>query len=157
MSKPYIHAQSSAKKFGGNPEDYLEIHAFMDCSKGAISDNRHRALTHTSWFIMYILPRIFGETFKISTGKVISTRDIAEQHILEDFGGKFIPTVQDYFQEMEFKPWMQNGKDYPPSFQKAKSLHTKKLPVELFPEEITLPETDNIVYDGTRGRSPFID
>ncbi len=30
MSKPYIHALSSAKKFGGKPEDYLEIHQLMD-------------------------------------------------------------------------------------------------------------------------------
>ena len=40
MSKPYIHAQSSVRKFGGQPEDYEPIHAFMDCSKGAIADNR---------------------------------------------------------------------------------------------------------------------
>lgn len=46
MSKPFIHAQSSAKKFGGIWEDYISIHEFLDSSKSVIADNRHRALTH---------------------------------------------------------------------------------------------------------------
>jgi len=114
MSKPWIHSLSSAKRFGGTPEEYLPIHILLDTSKGAIADNRHRALTHTSWFIMEILPRIFGETFINSAGRTISTRDIGEQHILEDFGGRFIPTAQDYLAEMEHKEWMLNGKGVPP-------------------------------------------
>ncbi len=30
MAKPWIHAVSSAKKFGGVPEDYFDIHNLMD-------------------------------------------------------------------------------------------------------------------------------
>jgi hypothetical protein len=128
MSKPYIHAQSSAKRFGGIPEDYLDLHCFLDNSKSAIADNRHRALTHNSWFIMNVMPRIFGETFKRkSDGAVISVRDIAEQHVLEDFRGRFIPTAQDYLQEMDFQDWMQNGQGLPPSAKKLdKKPHVKK-------------------------------
>jgi hypothetical protein len=119
MSKPWIHSLNSVKKYGGEPEDYIEIHEFMDSSKSTIADNRHRALTHNSWFIGFIIPKIFGETFKRkSDNKVISSRDIAEQHVLEDFGMKFIPTAQDYIQEMEFKPWMQNGMGRPSSNSK---------------------------------------
>ncbi len=118
MSKPYIHAVSSARKFGGKLEDYLEIHNLMDSSKGAICDNRHRALTHNSWFLSVILERIFGVTMTNSAGKVVSIRDIGEQHVAEDFGGKFIPSAQDYLAEMEMKDWMNNGKGCPPSFVK---------------------------------------
>lgn len=32
---PYIHAELSAKRFGGVPEDYLDIHELMDSSKAA--------------------------------------------------------------------------------------------------------------------------
>lgn len=110
MSKPYHHAVSSAKKFGGTFEDYMEIHEFMDSSKAAFPDNRHRALTHNSWFIGTVLPRVFGEVFyRKSDNEIVSTRDIGEQHILEDYRNRFIPTVQDFLQEMEFKEWMQNG------------------------------------------------
>lgn len=137
MSKPWIHAQSSAKKFGGRPEDYIEIHNFMDSSKGCIGDNRHRALTHNSWFVSAggPLERIFGVVIKNSLGKQISVRDVGEQHILEDFGMRFIPTPQDYLQEMEMKSWMSNGKDDAPSSyrkiaQKAKKKTTLKVNVD---------------------------
>lgn len=119
--KPWIHAESSAKKMGGKPEDYMAIHEFLDSSKGAIADNRHRALTHNSWFLSTVLERVFGSTFKNSDGKIISTRSVGEQHILEDYGRKFIPSAQDFLAEMEYKDWMQNGKDVPPSFAKLEN------------------------------------
>jgi hypothetical protein len=130
MSKPWIHSKNSARKFGGKPEDYLAIHNFMDSSKGAIGDNRHRALTHNSWFVSADGPleRIFGVVIKNSDNKEVSVRDIGEQHILEDFGMKFIPTAQDYLQEMEFKSWMNNGKTgVPSSFQRIENTITKKV------------------------------
>ena len=118
--KPEIHARSSVRKFGGVIEDYLEIHDFMDLSKGALPDNRHRALTHNSWFLSNVLERVFGHTITNSNGRIVSVRDIGEQHILEDFGGRFIPTAQDYLQEMEIKSWMNTTSRgaYPPSHEK---------------------------------------
>lgn len=127
MSKPYIHAVSSAKRFGGKPEDYLEIHNLMDSSKATICDNRHRALTHNAWFIGTILERIFGVTFVNSDGCTISTRDIGEQHVAEDFRGRFIPSAQDYLAEMEMKGWMNNADGVPPSFQKIEKRKIKSI------------------------------
>jgi hypothetical protein len=129
MSKPWIHAKNSARKFGGKPEDYLEIHNLMDSSKSCIGDNRHRCLTHNSWFVGADGPleRIFGPVIVNSDKREVSTRDIGEQHILEDFGMQYIPTAQDFLQEMEMKDWMSNGKGSPPSFQKIEKKKTKKL------------------------------
>ena len=105
--KPYVHALSSAKKYGGTPEDYLEIHDFMDTSKSAIPDNRHRALTHTSWFLNTVLEKVFGTFIVNSKGQKVQVRDIGEQHILEDFGG-FIPSAQDFLQDIVWSDWMNN-------------------------------------------------
>lgn len=128
MSKPYIHALSSARKFGGTPEDYIEIHNLMDSSKGVIADSRHRALTHTSWFLSVILEKIFGVTITNSAGRVVSVRDIGEQHVLEDFGGRFIPSAQDYLEGMEFHEWMLSGKGQaPPSFKFERSYRAKNI------------------------------
>lgn len=115
MSKPHIHAESSAKKFGGKPSDYLAIHSLLDSSKSAMADNRHRAATHTAWFISTILERIFGVTITNSDGREVSVRDVGEQHVLEDFKGRFIPTLQDYLQEVPMRGWMNNGDGLPPS------------------------------------------
>lgn len=118
MSKPYIHALSSAKRFGGKPEDYIEIHNLMDSSKGTIADSRHRALTHNAWFISTILERIFGVVITNSDDKKISVRDIGEQHVLEDFAGRFIPSAQDYLEQVPMQEWMVKGHgEAPPSFK----------------------------------------
>lgn len=77
MAKPYIHAKSSARKFGGNPEDYLAIHDLMDSRKSVCADNRHRALTHNSWFL-FLLEKIFGTNITNSQGRLVSVRTIGE-------------------------------------------------------------------------------
>src|SRR5690606_35977748 len=108
MSKPYVHAKSSVRRFGGTVEDYLPIHQLMDSSKNGIADNRHRVFTHNSWFIAAggPLEMIFGVVIKNSDGREVSVRDIGEQHILEDFGGRFIPTPQDYLEKLPYESWM---------------------------------------------------
>lgn len=120
MAKPHIHAASSARRWGGDAKEYEHIHSFMDSSKGAIADNRHRALTHNAWFISTVIEAVFGTTFVNSVGRTVSTRGVAEQHVLEDYGMKFIPSAQDFLEEIEFKPWMQNGVGLPPSCKKLK-------------------------------------
>jgi hypothetical protein len=117
MSKPIIHSKSSARKYGGKPEDYFAIHQFLDSSKATVSDNRHRMLTHNSWFIAPDGPleRAFGVTITNSDGREVSVRTIGEQHCIEDFG--FIPTVQDWIMSMESANWM-NGVGFAPSCEK---------------------------------------
>lgn len=100
--KPRIHAKSSAKKFGGQPDDYQDIHDFMDSSKAHLADHRHRALLHSS-FGCFVAEKVFGHTRVNSDGKEYSVRDVAEQHCLEDLGK--IPSVQDYLQHMDKVDW----------------------------------------------------
>ncbi len=99
-------------------DDYLAIHLFMDSSKQVVADNRHRALTHNSWFIAAVLPRVFGNTIVNSDGRTVSVADIGELHVLEDYGMKFIPTPQDFIEGMAVKPWMNNGRGDPPPSQR---------------------------------------
>lgn len=101
--KPWIHAISSAKKFGGVPEDYLEIHDKMDSSKAAHPDYRHRCVFHSA-FGIFIIEDIFGHNITNSDGKTVSVRDIAEQHVIEDMGT--IPTLGDWLEAMQIESWM---------------------------------------------------
>lgn len=91
MSHPLKHAQSSAKRFGGKPEDYLPIHNWFDESKAFLADFRHRALRHHSEGV-FLCERIFGVSIVNSEGKGIPVRYIGEQNINEDLGR--IPTAQ---------------------------------------------------------------
>jgi len=135
---PIWHSESAVKQWGGSIEDYLPLHEKMDCSKAWMSDNRHRCLTHTMFWIKEVMVPIFGSYITLENGKKISVKDICERHILEDFKMKFIPTPQDFIQEMDFKPWMQNGNGVCPS--------AAKLYKELVPEESKAPE--NMIFDG---------
>lgn len=95
--KPYIHAKNSARKYGGIPADYQAIHDWIDQTKAHMPDMRHRAILHNS-FGIYLCEQHFGTTLTTSTGRVISVRDVAEDHVIEDLG--LIPTLQDCFAGM---------------------------------------------------------
>jgi hypothetical protein len=103
MAHPYHHAVSSAKKFGGIPEEYLRFHDFLDSSKSHMADFRHRALRHHSEGI-FLLEEFFGTTTVLSTGRVLPVRFIGEQHVLEDLGR--IPTVADWLAKIQPESWM---------------------------------------------------
>lgn len=138
MAAPMIHAVSSSKRFGGIPDDYIDIHSLMDSTKGSFPDNRHRAITHNSWFSQTIIPRIFGHQRVNSDGRTYNTKDIAEQHILEDYANKFIPSIQDYLENMTLESWMNNGRGELPNSRKKIPLREERsmeITVDNFPSE----------------------
>jgi hypothetical protein len=104
VAHPYHHALSSVRRFGGTVDDYLRIHEWFDESKQIVADFRHRCLRHHAEGI-YLAESIFGKTLRISTGRVIPTRWIGEQHMLEDFGGR-IPSFVDWVRAIQPQPWM---------------------------------------------------
>src|SRR3982751_3315013 len=106
MSKPLEHAKNNVVKYGGEVEDYLRIHEMMDISKSGLGDKRHRAIFHNATAVYTIIPKIFGSVLTNSDGKQIATSQIAEDHVLEDFEGKFIPTLQDWLEEIPLRAWM---------------------------------------------------
>ncbi len=111
MAHAYYHAKSSARRFGGVWEDYLELHEFMDHTKSHIGDNRHRLLLHNTWGI-YLVERIFGAVWtRTSDGQAVPTRAILEQHILEDL--RCIPSLEQCFANVPIENWQ---------FRKARTL-----------------------------------
>jgi hypothetical protein len=66
--KPHLHARNSVKKYGGEWEDYIEIHDFLDSTKSHFP------------FGCFLAEKLFGHLITNSEGKEISVRDIAEDH-----------------------------------------------------------------------------
>lgn len=100
--KPFLHTRGSVKRWGGVASDYLPIHDFIDSTKIAMPDLRHRAVLHNA-FGCFLVERIFGHTIVNSDGKEVSTRDIAENHIIEDLG--FLPSLEDWLDELPQSKW----------------------------------------------------
>jgi hypothetical protein len=103
VAHPYHHALSSTKKWGGTVDDYLRIHDWFDESKKITADFRHRALRHHAEGI-FMAEAIFGSTITLSTGRIIPTRWVGEQHVREDLG--FIPSFADWAKAIRPKCWM---------------------------------------------------
>lgn len=106
MATAIHHAISSAKKFGGIYEDYMPIHEWFDSTKGHVPDFRHRALRHHSEGIV-LMEQVFGPAITNSDGRLIPTKWVGEQHVLEDFG--YIPTAADWMRCIKAEPWMCRG------------------------------------------------
>jgi hypothetical protein len=138
MANPLIHSKSSVKRWGGKVEDYLSIHQVIDSPKETMNNNAARMITHNIWFCYKIIPLIFGYNITNSDGKSVDTTDIAMLHIAEDFRMKFIPTIQDYLENMTLPSWIHNGVkviDNPNSIKIA----------EDFLEKIKIEKTSNVV------------
>ena len=120
MANPLKHAKSSVKIWRGKVDDYLEIHSKLDCSKKYFPDNRHRMLTHNMFFVYEVMIPLYGEYITNSDGKKVSVKDICEYHILEDYRMKFIPTPQDWIENIQMVSWMRNGFGEVPSSAKLK-------------------------------------
>ena len=136
MANPFHHAVSSARRFGGTPEDYLRIHELMDSSKAAWADPRHRVVMHTSFGIVLAaqiigleqqvaayqrvfrwvprwvqrllgIPQVIPNTIRLGNGRRVPIRFVTEQHCQEDFG--FVPTLEQYMKPLPMTPWMYRG------------------------------------------------
>lgn len=121
--KPYLHSLISVKKFGGQCQDYQKLHDWFDQTKAHIPDLRHRTILHNS-FGIFLLEQQFGVNIRNSDGKLVSVRDIGEQHVLDDLG--FIPTLQDCLVEMPLYDWLYGKKSE--SHQLKKEDATRKAP-----------------------------
>lgn len=107
MTHPCYHAQTSVKRWGGQVADYLPIHEWLDGSKVAFCDFRHRALRHHS-FGVFEAEQHFGRTITNSAGREVPVRYIAEQHIQEDCGG-IVPSLADWLSRIPREGWMSRG------------------------------------------------
>lgn len=117
--KPLLHAKISAKRFGGQPEDYIEIHNWIDQVKAHVPDARHRLILHNS-FGIFLCEQMFGEIVEhkgnyirmpyvvISGGRQVSVRDIAEQHVIDDLG--HIPTLVQVLDKAQIPASVISGK-----------------------------------------------
>ena len=132
MAHPHHHAVSSSRKWGGTPDDYIEVHNFFDQTKALMADFRHRALLHSS-FGIFLVEQVFGATIELSTcmrcgktraehgyepdmsaeicafkPKLIPVRWIGEQHVQEDLG--FIPSANQWLERIQGEPWMNKSR-----------------------------------------------
>ena len=106
MAHPLHHARSSARRYGGRPEDYAALHDWFDVTKMHLATPQHRALRHHAAGI-FEAEAVFGRAIHNSDGREVPVRFLGEQHVREDC--RCIPTVADWLSRISIEPWMANG------------------------------------------------
>jgi hypothetical protein len=96
MANPAHHAISSARRYGGEPEQYRPIHEWFDEPKEWFADFRQRAIRHHSEGIGIACGLFADIVVDIGDGRtrIVPVRWIAEQHVREDLDR--IPTAADW-------------------------------------------------------------
>ncbi len=120
MAHPYHHSVSSARRFGGTPEQYQAIHDWFDATKEMFGDFRNRAMRHHTHGI-YECERVFGTTITITlkngNTKEVPTRLIAEQHVVEDLGRLY--TAADWLRCIRPESWMNRPRKLSRELEKS--------------------------------------
>ena len=109
---PIIHAKSSAKKFGGTWEEYIDIHNWFDHTKSWYGHSNHRIWRHHSEGV-FEMEKVFGMSFVNSEGKTVYTRYVGEQHVREDCYNH-LPSAKEWLMALEAKErpmWMMRTLD----------------------------------------------
>lgn len=136
--KPMVHARISAKRYGGDPEDYLPIHDWLDSTKASLPDIRHRAFLHNS-VGCFLAEQVFGhvvmthshvaeaalrafkddptpenaEAYRVAKAALAPGRKtVSVRDVAEDHIREdlgFIPTLERWVRKMPIEPWMAGG------------------------------------------------
>jgi hypothetical protein len=143
--KPLQHAQISHKTHGGKWQDYIAVHSFLDSSKAACAHFKHRFLLHHREGIE-IGAQIFSETLVNSENKVIETRRILTEHLIEDVGR--VVSVEDWAHDL-----LPNKND---SFYKFLAKKLEQIECDSIPGENELLAAFNLSKDDAAAVKQFL-
>lgn len=100
MNEPLAHAERSARRWGGTPEDYLPIHEWLDATRAHVPDERHRRVLHNSFGIA-LAEQAFGPELVNAAGRAVRVADVARQHVRDELG--VVPTLAESLQDLPIR------------------------------------------------------
>jgi hypothetical protein len=105
--KPLQHARITAHRYGGEWQDWIAIHDWIDRSKVIFPSMQHRMFIHSD-FGEWLTVKIHGEAIGANDGTVISTRDLFSDHQVEDLGR--VVTLAEWLHEVDADYWTRRRK-----------------------------------------------
>lgn len=100
--KPLQHARITAHRYGGEWQDWIAIHDWIDRSKMIFPSMQHRMFLHSD-FGEWLTIKIHGNSIKASDGTVVSTSDLFRDHQVEDLGR--IVSLSEWLREIDAEYW----------------------------------------------------
>ncbi len=105
--KPLQHARITAHRYGGEWQDWIAIHDWIDRSKMIFPSMQHRMFLHSD-FGEWLAIRVHGESISAEDGAVVSTRDLFRDHQVEDLGR--VVTLEEWLCEVDADYWTRRRK-----------------------------------------------
>jgi hypothetical protein len=105
--KPLQHARITAHRYGGEWQDWIKIHDWIDRSKAIFPSMQHRMFLHSD-FGEWLAVRIHGEAISSKERAVVSTRDLFRDHQVEDLGR--VVTLAEWLCEIDADYWTRRRK-----------------------------------------------
>jgi hypothetical protein len=100
--KPLQHARITAHRYGGEWQDWIAIHDWIDRSKMIFPSMQHRMFLHSD-FGEWLTIKIHGDSIKASDGTVVSIGDLFRDHQVEDLG-RVVP-LSEWLREIDVEYW----------------------------------------------------
>lgn len=100
--KPLQHARITAHRYGGEWQDWIAIHDWIDRSKMIFPSMQHRMFLHSD-FGEWLTIKIHGDSIKARDGTVVSTGDLFRDHQVEDLG-RVVP-LSEWLREIDVEYW----------------------------------------------------
>jgi hypothetical protein len=94
MGHSYHHALSSVRRFGGQVEDYLELHSWFDRSKATSVSPLHRMVLHHTEGVRLAVRHFGVAPPRASDGVIMPIEALGNQHVEEDLG--WVPSLADW-------------------------------------------------------------
>jgi hypothetical protein len=105
--KPLQHARITAHRYGGEWQDWITVHDWIDRSKVIFPSMQHRMFIHSD-FGEWLAVKIHGEAIGANDETVISTRDLFRDHQVEDLGR--VVTLAEWLHEIDADYWTRRRK-----------------------------------------------
>ena len=100
--KPLQHARITAHRYGGEWQDWIALHDWIDRSKMIFPSMQHRMFLHSD-FGEWLTLQIHGESITARDGTVIATRTLFRDHQVEDMG-RIVPLAE-WLREIDAEYW----------------------------------------------------
>ncbi|HEU0176659.1 MAG TPA: hypothetical protein VFV58_20520 [Blastocatellia bacterium] len=110
--KPLQHARITGRRYGGEWQDWIEIHDWIDRSKVIFPSMQHRMFLHSD-FGEWLAIRVYDEAIRSKSGAVTPTRDLFRDHQVEDLGR--VVTLAEWLHEIDADYWTRRRKPPRPS------------------------------------------
>lgn len=100
--KPLQHARITAHRYGGQWQDWIALHDWIDRSKMIFPSMQHRMFLHSD-FGEWLTVQIHGESITAADGSVVVTRELFRDHQVEDVG-RVVPLAE-WLREIDAEYW----------------------------------------------------